>query len=257
MSTLAIENDLPDAPFGDFSPPSSEFIGVIKLGLLRRDAREHAVLAWSRDCYDELERVQTAILDVKEQCFYKRLSPKRKRTFLLGRNAAKLAVASLAGKPGLTSVCIHPGVFSQPVVVAELSHPVGVSITHDENEAFAVAFPAGHPMGIDVEIVEENKYIPILSQLTDYEIDQGERLPVQRISWLTVAWTAKEALSKVLRCGLTCPFHMLEVRSMQYRDDCYWGVFSNFPQYQYVSRRTASGSMLTLVFPKQTALGWI
>ncbi len=67
-------------------------------------------------------------------------------------------------------------------------------------------------MAIDIETINSDKDDTILTQLTDNE----QKLAASLLSSpsLQLLWTIKESLSKVLKCGLTVPFELLEVESI-------------------------------------------
>ena len=69
----------------------------------------------------------------------------------------------------------------------------------------------------------------------------------------TVVWTAKEALSKALRCGMTCPYELLEICGLEQRDGFFLGRFKNFGQYQFQSWQRGN-TVVTIVLPKKTEL---
>jgi 4'-phosphopantetheinyl transferase len=66
-------------------------------------------------------------------------------------------------------------------------------------------------------------------------------------------WTAKEALSKVLRCGFMIPFELLEIEMFEPNNDFAISYFKNFHQYQALSFPLAN-TLCSLVYPKKTEL---
>jgi hypothetical protein len=62
----------------------------------------------------------------------------------------------------------------------------------------------------------------------------------------------KEALSKILRCGLTCPFTVFQLSEDSKMKGClFTGGFVNFPQYQFISLATEKMAF-AIVFPRRT-----
>jgi len=74
---------------------------------------------------------------------------RRRRGYLLGRYAAKLALRDLLQESDFRIIEIARGVFEQPIVLFARKQGRGVTISHTDSLAFVLAFPRGHPMGID------------------------------------------------------------------------------------------------------------
>ncbi|HWE36344.1 MAG TPA: 4'-phosphopantetheinyl transferase superfamily protein [Isosphaeraceae bacterium] len=223
-----------------------------RLGLRRADRLEAAWLAAAPAArFDELHQRIDDFLNSKELDEYRALSAdRRRRSWLLGRFAAKRAAAAYLGAVDLRAMAVARGLFGQPLLrVAEADAP-GLSISHAGALAVAVAHPAGHPLAVDYEEIRPGQADAIASQLTPRENAWAGRDHPR----LTVLWTAKEALSKALRCGLTAPFRLFETAELS--DDTpgrVAGRFENFTQYRFVSTVSAD-SVLTLVLPLRTEL---
>ena len=133
-------------------------------------------------------------------------SDKRRSDFVAGHHAAKLAIcAQLATWLRPSSILIEPGVFGQPIVRCPESARVGVSIAHSGGCAVAVAFDVGHPMGIDIELIDRKREAALRSQVVDSEVSLclAHRVPTLEMS--TYLWCAKEAVGKAMLTGLTVP----------------------------------------------------
>ena len=160
-------------------------------------------------------------------------SPRRRQSFLLGRIAAKAAILHHRRSSDPLAIEIRSGIFGQPVVACAGPDPTGVSITHSSAGAAAVAFREEHPMGIDFETVDPAQLDVLRSALTPAERHMATEDPSGEPVAATALWTAKEALSKVLRCGLTAPFEVLALESFNPPAPAFWeGTFVNFAQYQ-------------------------
>ena len=176
---------------------------------------------------------------------------RRQESYLLGRLSAKRALGRAFGEANLRRIDIPSGVFDQPLVLYPTREPHEVSLTHNDWGALAIAFPSGHPMGLDLETPAPERLGTILAQLTPSERQWVEPQPL----WLaTLAWTAREALSKALRCGLMVSMEVLEVTSPTLLEPGVWqGRFRHFAQYQFTAWRRAGG-ILALVHPRHSRL---
>src|SRR5256885_539589 len=83
--------------------------------------------------------------------------PIRRNNYLLGRYAAKQALRACFNHPDLSETEVIKGVFEQPVVLSPFKAGAEISLAHTRGVAVAVACRAGHPIGIDIESVEDSK----------------------------------------------------------------------------------------------------
>src|SRR3982074_420664 len=91
------------------------------------------------------------------------------------------------------------------------------------------------------------------SQMLTEEL-RPEALPQwSELVWYTVIWTAKEALSKVLKCGMMCPFSLLETVALGQDASGYVGYFRNFGQYKFHAW-VLQNHVITIVLPKWTTM---
>lgn len=195
------------------------------------------------------------ILHTREAAYYKTLKfEKRKRDYLIGRYAAKQAVAALLQERDLRSILIKHGVFNQPIVSCGDKHNIQVSITHCDELGAAVAFPEAHPMGIDLQKINTSKREVIESQATEAEKEMITTLLCPYDTFLTLLWTTKEALSKVLRTGLMTPFTVFEMSSVEAQNNYFLGCFRNFAQYKTLSFEKDE-YVCSIVYPQKTEIG--
>lgn len=184
---------------------------------------------------------------------YKTLKVTRRiRSFLVGRLAAKQAVAALTGEKELNGILIQSGVFSQPVVICEKRN-TQVSITHCEDYGMAIAFPEVHPMGIDLEKIDPLKRDVFAGQITAFENTLIVPAEIQYDVGLALLWTAKEALSKVLKTGLMAPFELFEVAKINFCENFITCYYKNFSQYKAISFSIGK-YMCSIVYPLKTDL---
>lgn len=182
---------------------------------------------------EDLPKITLAHLHPKELTFYQSLKfASRIKSYLAGRFAAKRAVSLYLTENDWKQIYIDQGVFMHPVVD---SNSVQVSITHCANFAAALAFSDRQLMGIDIEQVFEGRLEVLQSQMTDKEIRLIQSLPYPYESMLTLFWSAKEALSKVLKTGLTTPFSVFALKQIHDENGVFRSNFENFYQYETFS----------------------
>lgn len=182
--------------------------------------------------------------------------PAKREGFLLGRLAAKRALAALLDEPDLQRIEIHSGIYGQPLVRHPRAGAVEVTVSHSHGLAVALAFPAGYPMGIDLETVSGVSAATIVGEL--------EASPAE-YAWLAtggldeataccVLWTAREALGKALKIGLNSPLGILSLADIQNAGQGNWlGRYLRFPRCQCLSQ-AKNGRVLSLALPAEAAL---
>ena len=194
------------------------------------------------------------VLHDQEAVYYKTLKfERRQRSYLIGRYTAKKAVAALVQLGDLRNIIIEQGIFSQPVVRCGDERNIQVSITHAEEIGAAIAFPEAHPMGIDLQEINVKRRAVIESQATEVEKEFVKSLPCPYDMLLTLLWTAKEALSKVLKTGMMSPFTIFEMSAVEMQDDLFVGCFRNFAQYKTLSFEI-DGHVCSIVYPQKTEI---
>jgi 4'-phosphopantetheinyl transferase len=147
---------------------------------------------------------------------------KRRGDWLRGRHAVKqagvrairetygvcLPLASLevererSGAPGLR---LAPGAAGFAGFEGGARLPIAVSLSHSCGAAFAVAAPAraGDGVGADLERVEPRAPALVADFFAPEEAAACERRPALRDLFVTAVWSAKEAVLKTLRLGLS------------------------------------------------------
>lgn len=233
--------------------------GLTRLDLSRQD--RPAESAWLHsapaEAYDDLIGRLPAILTEAEQADFAAFGfERRKRSWLLGRYAAKRAAAAYLGidPEALHRLEVVRGVFGQPLLRFAHCDAPRLGISHTSGWAVGLAHPPGHPLAIDLEDVHTAHRAAIVRQLSEEErlwtdsAPGGEPEP----GLLTLLWTAREALSKAVGCGLTVPFHLMETTERTYlADRRFRGLFRRFGQYQFRSW-IDDATVLSLVLPRLT-----
>lgn len=201
---------------------------------------------------DYLEVLQ--YLHSQELNYYETLTvEKRKKSYLLGRYSAKHAVSALVGEENPQNILIKQGFFNHPIVINTNNQNVQVSISHCDDIGAAVAFPEAIPMGIDIELLDPNKTNVLESQMTEKEKKLIKSFPYSYSAMLILLWTAKEALSKVLKTGMMTPFQVYEINYLTVKHSCIVSSFKNFTQYKGISFNLGC-YVCTIVHPKSTEI---
>jgi 4'-phosphopantetheinyl transferase len=225
---------------------------------LRREDRQlkgTLVLAFDDQTYSVAELARE-ILGGREGAYFSRLHHEvRRKSYLLGRYAVKLALSELLVEKDLQAIEVVRGVFEQPIVQYNENRGYSVTISHAGSVAVALAYPAGHPMGIDIERLDKARYQTIVSQLSDQWMTLVEGAGVHRINVASGFWTAKEALAKVLTTGLMAPFQVYNLAEFRLTRAGTWeGLLQSFAQYK-TTVWIDSSYAFAIVLPKRTALG--
>ncbi|WP_139490680.1 4'-phosphopantetheinyl transferase family protein [Brevibacillus dissolubilis] len=227
---------------------------VEPIRLIRSDATFPAAICFCHDA--DIRRLYThhPFLHPNEQAVYMKYEhARRQKSYLLGRYVAKQATAKLIGETQLSRVEIRQGVFQFPIVGHPTSSNVQVSLSHCDDFACAVAFPEEHPLGIDIEEINPDRNTLIRDQATPAELRLLSQLPLGEDVAMTTLWTAKEALSKILRTGMMTPFSLFEMEKLTVADGVVTGEYTNFAQYKLVSFQLG-GYICTIAAPRRTEL---
>jgi 4'-phosphopantetheinyl transferase len=230
---------------------------VYRVCCTRQSAVFIATLAFvAEDRFPALQSARTEFLHPDEvQAFGQLKFERRQRSYLLGRYAAKQALQRLLPQFAPTAVLVGAGVFGQPVVWSPGPPPVGVSIAHCAGAAAAVAFPLEQPLGIDLEPINADRLKAMLTQVQPSERQLDDRLKGDHPdpAWVTSIWTAKEALSKILKCGMTTPFALLELARLAREGNMFSGEFKNFGQYKVMAWQLPA-HVFALVAPRRSEI---
>jgi 4'-phosphopantetheinyl transferase EntD len=222
--------------------------------LQRHDKQLTASLCVSRLPLDSLKVNTLDFLHVKEQTYFTSLQyPKRQYSYLLGRFCAKHAISNYLQNKSLSSTLIENGVFNQPIVYHPFPTDVEISISHTDSMGAALAFPNAHPMGIDLEMINEAHVTTIKSQLTLIEQQKAALFSENEPLVCTLLWTVKEALSKALKCGFMISFELFEIEEIKHKENYVESSFKHFQQFKALSFPLAE-TVCSLVYPKGTHL---
>ena len=223
------------------------------LQLNRESAAFKSQLCITQGCLASLQAQKASFLHPVETAYFSTLKfDLRQRSYLLGRYCAKQALAGYTGISTLHHFNIDRGIFEQPIVSCPCAEKIQVSISHSNQTAIALAFPEAHPMGIDLERIQDRYLAVIQSQLTAKELELFHSSSDPNLL-STVLWTAKEALSKVLRTGLMGSFEALAIQHLGRQENNWISEFQHFAQYQAFSFLLGD-FICSIVLPKRTKL---
>ncbi len=159
--------------------------------------------------------------------------PKRRRDWLLGRWTAKHLLQSYLGQITHTQVPLDALAIGNdpdgaPYATTLRSRlPVSLSISHSGGYSFCAVAPffsdcalAGAPtekieIGADIERIEHRGREFVADFFTPDELNQVDHAPESfRDTLVTIIWSAKEAMLKALRLGLTVDTRCIDVEAI-------------------------------------------
>jgi 4'-phosphopantetheinyl transferase len=218
------------------------------------ELRAMMVLVFNDFSHSWMEAASELLGETERKYFSTIPSARRQVSYLLGRYAAKTALSTVLSEANLRAIEIERGVFEQPIVRCNANGGWDVTISHKEDLAVALAYPMGHPMGIDLEQIDPRQYETILSQLSEREIERLNRRSAEKLQFASALWAAKESLSKVLRTGLMANIRVYDLAEFNLIDSRVWeGFFENFAQYK-ARVWIGSNHVLSIAFPKRSTL---
>ena len=188
-------------------------------------------------------------LDVWEQArAHGFTSTARRLGFVAGRVAARRALAALdtVSRP---EVCagIVPDCLGAPMVGRTALVP-DVSITHNDRLALALAFPRWLMAGVDLESVTAETTRLIRRTMTVAEDAAVVASGVDPAVGCTFVWTAREALSKALRTGLSADLSLFEVGRISGTAGGLRAGYRRLPRFTAHGRLVGS-TLVTLCLP--------
>jgi 4'-phosphopantetheinyl transferase len=187
--------------------------------------------------------------------------PKRRADWRLGRWTAKLAVASyLNGTLNprtLATIEIRPDELGAPTVMFENKPAdVSISLSHRSGTAACAVAPTGVALGCDLEVIEPRSEAFVTDYFTEDEQAMVRRTPeVDRSGRITMIWSAKESVLKVLRVGLRVDTRSVAVTFLG--DSPCWDMETPTPSTSVSFRPTKCWCPLTACYAQNRDLhGW-
>jgi 4'-phosphopantetheinyl transferase len=140
---------------------------------------------------------------------------KRRRDWLSGRWAAKLALLEISGmsREEIGRFEIASAADGAPLPKLDGGNcDVRLSLSHSNGRAFCAVSSAATLLGCDIELVESRSAGFVETYFTDAESERVERAdPGSRDLLVTMIWSAKESTLKALRTGLRADTRSVEV----------------------------------------------
>ena len=151
--------------------------------------------------------------------------PKRRAEWVLGRLAAKRALAALLaaeeGELAELEIRSHPDGFPLPFRRGA-PLPVTLSLSHRAGVALAAVRPDCGALGCDVELVERRSEAFVRDYLDADERARVEARHADRDWLVPLLWSAKESALKALRLGLSLDTRDVGVRGLDDREGDGW-----------------------------------
>jgi 4'-phosphopantetheinyl transferase len=131
---------------------------------------------------------------------------------------------------------LRKGVFGQPFMIGHHLEIPGLTLAHSQSMIAAMAFPVGHPVGIDVEKLDEVNALKLRLQLTSYELEVIQSKGMDSFQTIIQFWSMKEALTKAILTGLSVPLDLLGMTEIVWHSPTKIEArFTNFKQYKVIS----------------------
>jgi len=171
--------------------------------------------------------------------------PRRRNSYLLGKLAAKLAIAGMEDE--LDEIVIDHGILCQPLVNGSDRK---ITITHSDFIGAAIFYDPRLMVGIDIEAVVQKTEGALKKVTTQDEEAIVIQCGAEYGAGLTMLWTVKEAMSKVIQTGFTVAPEMFEVSGIVRKEAAFISQFRNFTQFQAISIMV-NEYVVTVVLPKK------
>lgn len=219
------------------------------------------VLAMGPTSPASLEAAAPAFCGPREMARLRMLTvPRGRQAFLQGRLAAKTAVGAMLGRLEPTArfdplgVEVENGHLGRPLVHG--APGLGVSLSHCQGFAAAVAFPLDLPLGLDLERVRPQNALALSDRIPPEELAMARfTAPPGAHAALppTLLWCLKEALGKLLGCGLATSPEELAISSLDPVPNGVAAGYAHTAGYQGLAAVSAS-MLLALAAPGNVTL---
>ncbi|EKO38008.1 MAG: phosphopantetheinyl transferase [Solidesulfovibrio magneticus str. Maddingley MBC34] len=221
----------------------------------------HPVLAMGPTPLSFLEAAAPAFCGPRELARLRALTiPRGRQAFLQGRLAAKTALRAMlsrlepAARFDPRRVEVGNGHLGRPLVHG--TPGLGVSLSRCQGFAAAVAFPLDLPLGLDLERVRPQNVLALSDCIAPRELAMALLATPPEAhagQQLTLVWCLKEALGKLLGCGLTTAPEVLAIASLGPVQNGLVAGYTHAAGYQGLAALSAS-MILALAAPGNVTL---
>lgn len=178
---------------------------------------------------------------------------RRKLSYLLGKIACKKALKKIHPEICSKQIFIDKGVFEQPIVRMPIPSNLKTTISHCQSIGIALVFDENQPLGVDIEEIDQTRYKAYESCLHKNELYLLKNISDQTL-YLTIFWTIKEALSKVLMTGLTYSLQNFEIDIIsQISHTRFDSTFKNIIQYK-ASSFHFNNYVCSVIYPAKSSI---
>ena len=170
----------------------------------------------------------------------KRKNKKRQKEYFTTR----LMVNELIGAE--SKIRVENGILGNPIMIGD-SMSRQISISHSKSYAAVLIGAKDMTVGIDIEDIIGKDREELDVALTENEY-LFEREFMDRECFKVTLWTAKEALSKFLRIGMTADWRIFEIANVVKNQDGHVISFKFFPDLKAYSVQI-NGAVYSIVCP--------
>ena len=176
-------------------------------------------------------------------------SNKRKRSYLLGRIAAKKAIAAYIHKKDIDcDVQIENDCFGKPFVSGNFKKPLHISISHSNRYAVAICSSKYIPITIDIQDIKEINPTYHQKVISNNELKLSSDLEFDLRD--TLIWTVKEASAKFLGVGFNMSLDLLNIIDINKVNKTTWISKLHGLPFQFISKKFRN-TLITLCFPNK------
>lgn len=163
---------------------------------------------------------------------------KRKKEFLFGRIASKIAITSYLNYEIFKNINIERGIFQQPIITSNTNN-MSLSISHCDNLGVAIRYHDKYLAGVDIEKVRMNNISVVTSMFIDkvslYNLAMENEMCEALLA--TLFWASSESLSKALKTGFSANpviFTFEEIKKEKNVFIIKFRNFKGFRSYAYI-----------------------
>jgi len=200
---------------------------------------------WTVDVSNHLNPDFAAYLDNQESERAERFKFSKDRNCFIGSHVALRILLGKYCDCAPRAIAYEYTAYNKPTLID--NNPIQFNLSHSHNQAI-IAITKNHPIGIDIEYMQEKKILTELAKrfFSSQEYEEYKSLATsQKTLGFYNCWTRKEAFVKALGIGITCPLKSFSVNltpeidakilSVQNNQDDVnqWKLFGFIPENNY------------------------